>query len=193
MVRGFRSSLGGPNYARCRCVKINSMFDFLSVWKTRRRYVKSGRLLADHILQHIGSERSDSIREMHFWTFFCRRAKTLKWQPKVNRKTIDVRVFERLENSEKVREFSWRTTFCNILAASARILFVKLLYLMEKINRAFPCAGRFAWHCAKVLRESLAWGSCVNLLWRSIRIGRGVGVGSGWDLGEIVVLRGSLA
>mgnify|MGYP003327612688 CR=1 FL=1 len=47
------------------------MLDFLSVWKTRRRYVNSGRLLADHILQHIGSERSDSIREMHFWTFFC--------------------------------------------------------------------------------------------------------------------------
>ena len=32
-----------------------------------------GRLLADHILQHIGSERSDPIREMYFWTFsvFC--------------------------------------------------------------------------------------------------------------------------
>ena len=29
-----------------------------------------GRLLADHILQHIGSERSDSIREMRFGTFF---------------------------------------------------------------------------------------------------------------------------
>ena len=28
-----------------------------------------GRLLADHILQQIGSERSDSIREMHFWMF----------------------------------------------------------------------------------------------------------------------------
>ena len=47
------------------------MFAFLSVWKTRRRYANSGRLLADHILQQIGSERSDSIREMHFWTFFC--------------------------------------------------------------------------------------------------------------------------
>ena len=46
-----------------------SMFYFLSVWKTRRRYVKSGRLLAHRILQQIGSERSDSIREMHFWTF----------------------------------------------------------------------------------------------------------------------------
>ena len=32
--------------------------------------MNSGRLLADHILQHIGSERSDPIREMHFWTFF---------------------------------------------------------------------------------------------------------------------------
>ena len=51
--------------------KKNWMFDFLSVLKTRRRYVNSGRLLADHILQHISSERSDSIREMHFWTFFC--------------------------------------------------------------------------------------------------------------------------
>ena len=29
------------------------------------------RLLADHILQHIGSERSDPIREMHFLMFFC--------------------------------------------------------------------------------------------------------------------------
>ena len=28
--------------------------------------MNSGRLLADHILQHIGSERSDPIREMHF-------------------------------------------------------------------------------------------------------------------------------
>ena len=67
--RGFRSSLGGPNYATCRCVEKKSMFAFLSVWKTRRRYANSGRLLADHILQQIGSERSDSIREMHFWTF----------------------------------------------------------------------------------------------------------------------------
>ena len=33
--------------------------------------MKSGRLLADRILQHIGSERSDPIREMRFWTFFC--------------------------------------------------------------------------------------------------------------------------
>ena len=48
-----------------------SMFAFWSVWKTRRGYPNSGRLLADHILQQIGSERSDSIREMHFWTFFC--------------------------------------------------------------------------------------------------------------------------
>ena len=39
--------------------------------------MKSGRLLADRILQHIGSERSDPIREMHFldvelfgWTSF---------------------------------------------------------------------------------------------------------------------------
>ena len=70
-VRGFRSSLGGPNYGRYRCVEKNSMFDFLSVLKTRRRYVNSGRLLADHILQHIGSERSDPIREMHFLMFFC--------------------------------------------------------------------------------------------------------------------------
>ena len=33
-----------------------------------------GRLLADHILQHIGSERSDSIRELHFscFSFFLR-------------------------------------------------------------------------------------------------------------------------
>ena len=31
--------------------------------------MKSGRLLAHRILQQIGSERSDSIREMHFWTF----------------------------------------------------------------------------------------------------------------------------
>ena len=45
------------------------VFDFVSVLKTRRRYVNSGRLLADRILQQIGSERSDSIREMHFWTF----------------------------------------------------------------------------------------------------------------------------
>ena len=52
-------------------VQKKSMFDFLSVLKTWRGYVDSGRLLADHILQHIGSERSDSIREMHFWTFFC--------------------------------------------------------------------------------------------------------------------------
>ena len=73
-VRGFRSFLGGPNYATCRCVEKKSMFAFLSVWKTRRRYANSGRLLADHLLQSIGSERSDSIREMHFWTFsvfFC--------------------------------------------------------------------------------------------------------------------------
>ena len=33
--------------------------------------MKSGRLLVDHILQHIGSERSDPIREMHFLMFFC--------------------------------------------------------------------------------------------------------------------------
>ena len=32
--------------------------------------MKSGRLLADRILQHIGSERSDPIREMHFLMFF---------------------------------------------------------------------------------------------------------------------------
>ena len=32
--------------------------------------MNSGRLLADHILQHIGSERSDPIREMHFLMFF---------------------------------------------------------------------------------------------------------------------------
>ena len=68
-VPGFWPSLGGTNYARCRCVFFFSMFDFLSVLKTRRMYVNSGRLLADHILQHIGSERSDPIREMHFWTF----------------------------------------------------------------------------------------------------------------------------
>ena len=47
------------------------MFEFLSVLKTRQRYVNSGRLLVDHILQHIGSERSDPIHEMHFSTFFC--------------------------------------------------------------------------------------------------------------------------
>ena len=70
-VRGFWSSLGGHNYGRCRCVEKKSMFDFLSVLKIRRRYVKSGRLLADRILQHIGSERSDSIREMHVLMFFC--------------------------------------------------------------------------------------------------------------------------
>ena len=68
-VRGFRPSPGGPNYATCRCVEKKSVFAFLSVWKTRRRYANSGRLLADHILQQIGRERSDSIREMHFWTF----------------------------------------------------------------------------------------------------------------------------
>ena len=33
-VRGFRSSLGGPNYATCRCVEKKSMLEFLSVWKT---------------------------------------------------------------------------------------------------------------------------------------------------------------
>ena len=33
--------------------------------------MNSGRLLADRILQHIGSERSDPIREMHFLMFFC--------------------------------------------------------------------------------------------------------------------------
>ena len=72
-VRGFRSSLGGPNYARCHCVKKDSLLDFLSVLKTRRRYVNSGRLLADRILQHIGSEHLDPIREMHFLSmmFFC--------------------------------------------------------------------------------------------------------------------------
>ena len=32
--------------------------------------MNSGRLLADHILQHIGSERSHPIREMHFSMFF---------------------------------------------------------------------------------------------------------------------------
>ena len=59
------------NYARCRCVEKKSMFDFLGVLKTGRRYVNCGCLLVDHILQHIGSERLDSIREMHSWTFFC--------------------------------------------------------------------------------------------------------------------------
>ena len=49
----------------------NSMFDLLIDMKKRLRYVNSGRLLADHILQHIGSERSDPIREMHFLMFFC--------------------------------------------------------------------------------------------------------------------------
>ena len=34
--------------------------------------MNSGRLLADHILQHIGSERLDPIREMHFLMFFFR-------------------------------------------------------------------------------------------------------------------------
>ena len=66
-ARGFRSSLAGHNYGRYRYVEKKLMFDFLSVLKTRRRYVNSGRLLADHILQHIGSERSDPIREMHFF------------------------------------------------------------------------------------------------------------------------------
>ena len=33
-VRGFRSSLGGPNYETCRCVEKKSMLEFLSVWKT---------------------------------------------------------------------------------------------------------------------------------------------------------------
>ena len=47
------------------------MFKFLSVLKTRRRYVNSGRLLADQILQHVGSEHSDPIREIHFLMFFC--------------------------------------------------------------------------------------------------------------------------
>ena len=47
------------------------MSDFLSVFKTRRRYVNYGRLLADGILQHVGSERSDPIREMHLLMFFC--------------------------------------------------------------------------------------------------------------------------
>ena len=70
-VHGFWSSLGGHNYGTCCCMKTNSMFAFLSVLKTRRRYVNSGRLLADRILQHIGSERSDPIREMHFLMFFC--------------------------------------------------------------------------------------------------------------------------
>ena len=39
-------------------------------------------------------------------------------------KKIDVRVFERLENLEegtRVLVVSWRTAFCNKLAASARI------------------------------------------------------------------------
>ena len=79
-VRGFRSSLGGHNYGRYRGVEKFSMLDFLSVLKTRRRYVNSCRLLADHIPQHIGSERSDPIREMHFldvelfgWTSWKKR------------------------------------------------------------------------------------------------------------------------
>ena len=33
--------------------------------------MNSGRLLADPILQHIGSERSDPICEMPFLMFFC--------------------------------------------------------------------------------------------------------------------------
>ena len=85
------------------------MFEFLSFWKTRRGYVKSGRLLADRILQHIGSERSDPIREMHFLLFFI----FCVFKPEVGTWISDV---------------SWRTTFCNILAASARILFVKCIF-----------------------------------------------------------------
>ena len=42
-VRGFWPSLGGTNCARCRCVNENSMFAFLSVLKTWRRYVKLSR------------------------------------------------------------------------------------------------------------------------------------------------------
>ena len=45
------------------------MFAFLNVWKAQRTYANSGRLLADRTLQQIGSERSDSIREIHFWMF----------------------------------------------------------------------------------------------------------------------------
>ena len=45
------------------------MFDFLCVLKTRNRCVNSVRLLADRILQHIGSERSDPIREIIFDVF----------------------------------------------------------------------------------------------------------------------------
>ena len=46
------------------------MFDFLSVLKTRRGGVNSGHLLADHVPQNIGSERSDPIREMLFLKCF---------------------------------------------------------------------------------------------------------------------------
>ena len=85
-VRGFRSSLGGPNYAWCRCVEKKSMFAFLSVWKTRRRYASSGRR---------------------------------------------------------------RTTFCNKLAASARILFVRCIF------------GRFLFFCVFKPEEG-TWISAVS-------------------------------
>ena len=44
-----------------------------------------GRLLADHILQIIGSECSNPIREMHFWTFFCFVAFSNRLQAKPER------------------------------------------------------------------------------------------------------------
>ena len=71
-----------------------SMFECLSVLKTRRRYVNSGRLLADCILQHTGSKRSDPIREMHVLTFFfC--------------------VFKP-EEGTRILVVSWQTQLCNM-------------------------------------------------------------------------------
>ena len=69
---------------------------------------------------HLGTQRLDPIRELHLLTFFVVFVfsnleegtwisvvswRTQLWKIPLCRKKIDVRFFESLENSEKVREF----------------------------------------------------------------------------------------
>ena len=78
------------------------VFPFFCVFKPRWRYVDFGRLFSDPIMEDtVGYQKLGcSI----FWAF--RRLGEGTWSLVV----------------------SWRTTFCNILAASARILFVKCIF-----------------------------------------------------------------
>ena len=67
----FGRLLADPIMQHAVVLKKKSMLDFLSVWKTRRRYANSGPLLADHILHQMAASARILFVKCIFGRFLC--------------------------------------------------------------------------------------------------------------------------